>query len=391
MTEGITIYLLLWLLYLSECLIWVGKRSIAFVSPWGKQWHVRVPSSFIATFKRGAALLNPLFPGTRVVVGSLSPISISPDGICAFNAQSFFDAGRPAQTSDHFAFEDVKSCANQDRWVLINTAPFIECANNVESRQIADLIQHAVRIPKSQRQQLIGKFLADRFDQRDALESFAALSKRLRSLEILCAAFFPLLFIVAPLMAFHYGLEEVIIPAAIMMIAFAGAIAWLVWNQHKSLWPSLSNERWSSVAKIIFCPPGAIRAVGDFTAHFPMIYDPLVVSALLPRGERERFAGAYLRDLHFPIRDGLAGAAKEVVEWFRAELLHQATTYAKTQTDLRLDSVSAPPVFETGCRSYCPRCHSQFTTEVGECSGCDGVSLLQLRPAVSLEPAQATL
>jgi hypothetical protein len=390
MTEGVSIYLLLWLLYLSECFIWVSKRSLAFVSPWNKQWRLRLPSSFIAGFKNGAVPLNPWFPGTRVVVGSLSPISISPDGICAFNAQSFFDAGRPVQTPHHFAFDDIKSCTSQDRAVLINSAPFVECDNVAEARQIAHLIRQAERIPRSQRQRLIGKFLADRFDPREALESFAAMSKRLRPLEILCTAFFPLLFILAPLMAFRYGLEELIIPAAIMMIAFAGAIAWLVWNQHQSP-RSLSNERWSSVAKIILCPPGAIRAVGDLTAHFPMACDPLVLSALLPCDARVRFAAAYLRDLHFPIKDGLEGPAKAVVDWYRAELLQQATKYAKTQTDLTLESNSAPPVFETGCRSYCPRCRSQFTMEAGECSGCDGVSLVQLRPAVSLEPAQATL
>jgi len=391
MTEGVTIYLLLWLLYLSECFIWIRKRSLAFVSGWNKQWHLRVPSSFIATSKSGAVLLNPLWPGTRVVLGSLSPISISPDGICAFNAQSFFDAGRPLQTPHHFPFEDIKSCTRHDRCVVINTAPFIECVDIDEAQQTVDLINQAAQIPGPQRQQLIGKFLARRFDPRETPDSFAAMSKRLRSLEALCSIFFPLLFLVAPLTAFRYGLEEVIIPTALLMIGFAVAIAWLVWYQHKALWPSLSNERWSSVAKIIFCPPGAIRAVGDLTTHFPTACDPLVVSAVLSPDERERFVSAYLRDLHFPIKDGLEGAAKEVVDWYRAELLKQATTYVKTQTGLRLDFISAPPVFETGCQSYCPRCQSQFTNEAGDCSGCDGVHLLGPGPGISLESAKASL
>ena len=391
MTEGVTIYLLLWLLYLSECFIWAGKRSLAFVSGWDKRWHLRVPSSFIATFKRGAVLLNPLWPGTRVVLGSLSPISISPEGICALNTQSIFDTGRPVQTPYYFSFEEIKSCASDDRSILINTAPFVECANTAESQQITDLINQASRIPSSQRQQLIRKFLARRFEQRQPLASFAGMSNGLRSLAILCSVFFPLLFIVAPLMAFRYGLEQVIIPAAIVMIGFAVAIACIVWYQHKALWPALSNERWSSALKIIFCPPGAIRAVGDLTAHFPMTSDPLVLSALLPPDARERFALAYLRDLHFPIKHGLEGPATEVVDWYRAELLMQATAYARTQNDLNLDSMTAPPVFETGCQSYCPRCRSQFTTETGECSVCDGVRLVRPNPALSVKSAPALL
>ena len=98
-----------------------------------------------------------------------------------------------------------------------------------------------------------------------------------------------------------------------------------------------------------------------------------------------------LRDLHFPIKDGLEGPAKEVVDWYRLELLKQASTYVKTQTDLSLDAISIPPLFETGCQSYCPRCQSQFTTELGDCTGCDGVHLLRPSPAVSLRSAKAHL
>lgn len=391
MTEGVTIYLLLWLLYLSECFVWISKRSVAFVSGWNREWHLRVPSSFIASLKAGAVLLNPLWPGTRVVLASLAPISISPEGICAFNPQSFFDAGRPVQSPDYFCFDEIETCTSNHRSVVINTSRAIECANVAESRQIADLINQAVRIPSSQRQQLIRQFLARRFDQSEALDSFASMSNSLRSLELLCSVFFPLLFIIAPLMAFRYGLEKIVVPIAIGMIVFAVAIAVVVWIQYPPLSPSLSAERWSSVLKIVFCPPGAIRAVGELTANFPMTCDPLVVSTLLPHAERERFVLAYLRDLHFPIKDGLEGPAKDVVDWYRAELLKQTTAYVKTQSDLRLDSVMAPPVFEADCQSYCPRCGSQFTTEAGDCSGCDGVHLVRPQSALSEQAAKAPL
>src|SRR5262249_15192088 len=159
-------------------------------------------------------------------------ISISPKGICAFNAQSFFDAGRPLQNPHYVAFEEIKSCAIQDRSVLINTAPSIEGANVPEAQQIADLVNQAMGIRSSERQQLIGKFLVRRFDSPEALDLFAAMSNGLRSLEILCSVFFPVLFILAPLMAFRYGVEEIIIPTATVMIGFAVTIACIVWRRH---------------------------------------------------------------------------------------------------------------------------------------------------------------
>ena len=383
MTEGVTIYVLLWLLYLSECFIWLNKRGVAFVTRWNKKWQLGTPSSFIATYKGGAVLLNPLHPGTRVAVSSLSPVSISPDGICAFNAQSLFDVGRPAQTPHYFSFEEIKNCVSHDRGVLINRTPFMECTNITEAQQTANLINQMLRVPSARRQQIVDKFLAQRFEQCQALNTFATMSNGLRTLEILCSLFFPLLFIGSPIMAVRYGLAPIIIPTAFLMLAFAVTVACAAWRHHKAHAPARSIERWSSILKIVFCPPGAIRTVGDLTANFPMTCDPLVLSVLLSNEERQRFVLAYLRDLHFPIKDALEGPAKKAVDWYRAKLLKHATEYIKTQNGLRLDAMMAPPVFETGCQSYCPRCRSQFTMNASDCSVCDGVRLLRPNAALS--------
>ena len=61
--EGETLLLILILLYLSECLIWVKRESVAFVSAWGGRWRLAVPPSWMGNANGGILFLNPLPPG----------------------------------------------------------------------------------------------------------------------------------------------------------------------------------------------------------------------------------------------------------------------------------------------------------------------------------------
>src|ERR1044071_695471 len=47
MTDGQTLLLILILVYLSDCLIWVKRESVAFVSVWGGRWRLTVPTSWL--------------------------------------------------------------------------------------------------------------------------------------------------------------------------------------------------------------------------------------------------------------------------------------------------------------------------------------------------------
>lgn len=88
-TDGQTLLLILALLYLTECLIWVKKHSIAFVSPWGRRWRVATPISWLGNANGAMLILNPLPPPGRIFLSHLLPISISPAGVCAFTSQTF--------------------------------------------------------------------------------------------------------------------------------------------------------------------------------------------------------------------------------------------------------------------------------------------------------------
>lgn len=376
MGDGVTLYLLLWLLYLSECFVWVGKQSVALITPWWKKWRIGAPSSFIANSRGAALLLNPFFPARRALVCPLSPISVSPDGVCAFNAQTLVDRGRPVQTAHHFAFEDIESCATDDNHVRVNQKAFVDCSNAAEAQRLAAWIHQLMRTPAAQRHTAIRQSISRRLVKTEALSQLNRALASVRPLEIICSVFFLFLFLGAPALVFHFGLEAIIIPVAVAMVGFAAAIATLYFLYHKALWPEASAERVAAMVKIIFCPPGAINTVSHFTAHVLSGYDPLLAASLLPRDDEKRFASAYVRDLQFPVPDTLDPPAKKIVEWQRGEMLKQVMDYLRSTSDSKSKDFLDAPILEPGCHSYCPRCHNQFTVTVGECTSCDGVQLI---------------
>ena len=85
-SDGQTLLLILVLLYLTECLTWVKKQSVVFVSLPGRRWHLAAPISWLGNANGAMLILNPLTPPGRVFLSNLLPISISPSGVCAFTA-----------------------------------------------------------------------------------------------------------------------------------------------------------------------------------------------------------------------------------------------------------------------------------------------------------------
>ena len=123
MSDGQTLLLLLGLLYLSDCFLWVRKQSVAFVSPWCRRWRIARLNSSLANGRGGLLFMNPLPPLGSVFLSHLSPISVSPLGICAFNLQALPLVGRPAQTGQSLAFSEINGSSADGAQLLIKVTP----------------------------------------------------------------------------------------------------------------------------------------------------------------------------------------------------------------------------------------------------------------------------
>src|ERR1041385_3614743 len=121
MTDGQTLLLVLILLYVSDCLIWVKRESVAFISIWGGRWRLTVPASWLGNANGAVLILTPAPPAGRVFLSHLLPISISPSGICAYNLQTLpSEARSPAQTGQYLSFSKIDNAATDGVYLLVN-------------------------------------------------------------------------------------------------------------------------------------------------------------------------------------------------------------------------------------------------------------------------------
>ena len=183
--EGETLLLVLILLYLSECLIWVKRESVAFVSA-PRRWHLTKPSSWLGNARGGILFLNPLPPSGRVFLSHLSPVSISPSGVCALNVQTLpSEARSPDQTGDFLPFGKIKEAGVDGSYLTINNERFAKCTTAKQARALASVIAAMVKGSASKREAMARNWIAKQYSANDAtslLKETRALIKPIQSL-----------------------------------------------------------------------------------------------------------------------------------------------------------------------------------------------------------------
>lgn len=361
--EGETLLFVLILLYLSECLIWVKRESIAFVCTW-RRWRLTTPSSWLGNARGGILFLNPLPPSGKVFLSHLSPVSISPSGVCALNVQTLpSEARSPFQTGEFLPFGKIKDAGVDGPYLTINDQRFAKCATPKQARALASVIVPMLKASASKREGMARNWIAKQYSASDAaalLKEAQALIKPIQSLGLILFLF---LFVLTPVLGSFFGLMTLIVPVAIVMVALAIEIAILFRRAHRKLFPAESSERLESLVKMILCPPVAIRAADTLTKNLLAEFSPIVLAEVLTGSGERQFVRSVILDLKHPVRHELSDEnAVETVRWAADEQLKVCEPYVLTPTQREENSIS-----------YCPRCECQFVVEIVECPDCPGV------------------
>src|SRR5262249_56068131 len=109
MTELQLLLLIFTLIYLWECVCWINRGSVTFVTWFGKRWRVAHPASLIGNQSGGFVLAHPLPPLGTILVGNQYPLSISPDAVLAYVAPCVNPGSRPAQSAKLFKFDAIRN------------------------------------------------------------------------------------------------------------------------------------------------------------------------------------------------------------------------------------------------------------------------------------------
>lgn len=379
MSESQTLLLILILLYLTECAIWVKRESVAFVSRLGGRWRLTVSPSWLGNANGGILFLNPLPPAGRVFLSHLSPISISPSGICAYNLQTLpSEARSPGQTGSFLPFGKVTRATTDGVYLLVNDERFAKCATAGQARTLARLIGEMAKASAGKRERLARNWISRQFALEDAagrLLEGNAIIKPMRELSLILFLF---LFVVTPVLVSSFGLMRLIIPVAAVMVILAVLIGILFYRAHQQLFPEETSERFESLVKMILCPPVSIRAPDVLTRNLLAEYSPIVLASLLAGSSEQQFVRAFILDLQHPLKHEVSDeSAANTIRWTASEQLNICLEQVKAGHYLNPADLSAPTHREENSVSYCPRCQCQFVVSAAECPDCPGVRLVE--------------
>jgi hypothetical protein len=377
MSDGETLLLVLALLYLSDCWLWVTKQSVAFISPWCRQWRVAALTSSLSNGRGGVLFMNPLPPLGCVFLSHLSPISISPNGICAFNLQALPSVGRPTQTGRSLAFSEITGAGSDGAYVLVNNQRFTKTATAKQARLISELINRMAGANPSDRERLVRAHVANQFAADEAAAVLREAQVVIKPIRTLCSILFLFLFVATPVLVTFFGLLSVFIPVVVVTVTLAVQISIMFFRAHKKLYPHESQERIEDVIKMVLCPPVSIRATDILTRYLLSEYSPAVVAALLSGSAAQAFVRAFILDLQHPLKHEVSDeASAEIMAWAASEQLRHCLQHINRLGNSRPEDLLAPHQPVGNSISYCPRCGCQFVVSSGVCPDCPGVGLL---------------
>jgi hypothetical protein len=381
-SDGQTLLLILALLYLTECLIWLKKQSVAFVSVSGRRWRLATPIPWLGNANGAMLILNPLSSPGRVFLSHLLPVSMSPSGACAFNSQTLPSGARPAtQTGEFIPFSAITKAGTDGAYLVLNGQNFAKCATPKQAKALAAVIEALSKTKPARREPLLRSWLAKQFDARTATRLWREAEESIGVIRWASSILFVFMFIGVPALVTLYGLEQLIIPLAVGILALALQIAFLFFRAHRKLYPAESQERLESMVKMILCPPVSLRAADVLSRNLLAEYSPIVVANVLegPEGEgASQFAREFVLDLQHPLKHEVTDEkATETIDWMNAAQLKACLEHVARDRKATGKSLLRAAQREGDSVSYCPRCLVQFVVGAGdECPDCPGVVLV---------------
>ena len=380
MSDGQLLYLILWLIYLSDCFQWIRFGTVMLVNPWSRQWQVQRSVLTLQSHRGRLAMVNPFPPLGRFILPEILPLSISPRGIASVSMQTLERGISPVKTANILGFEEIISLEFKDSWLVINESRFCRFADPGVGRQVIELLERIKALPEDQREEPIREFWANRLDIEKLDHELTGAWQEIADLQILSNLLFVITFVAAPVAAQFFGASPLIVPVAILMFLMAYIITGAFFRCHRKLFPDNRWDRWEQAFKMVMCPPMAIRSADLLMRLVGRSHDAMAVISLVMKHSRgKQLLQRIIRDLHHPMSPAVDDDRLETIgQWQNQVILDVASEKIPEFADLIPEALETPEKQADECKLYCPRCRTQFVVERDTCPDCVGVMLKPL-------------
>lgn len=371
LTEGQMLYLLVALIYLSECVVWLPGHAFAFIGTWSGRWRVLLPGAGLGNDRGRFILTNPLPFAGGLAVATQWPLAVGEIGMASLKVTNPGHNRRPLGLFSHLPW-NVEHFAAFHRTVAADGVPIFNAANFREAQWLATFLAGVAE--KSGRRSAVVKLLRETLDTKklaDRLGSFAASAQWLTMLAVVE---FILLFVCAPI-AWHLGgsWRFLLTIGALLLHTIIGSI--LFYRAHRRLYPERKLERFQQSLLVALVPTHSIRAVDSLSRGLVGDFHALAVAAVMTsEPEFQRTAGVLLRDLRHPMplaTDADAPTAETATAFHEVE----REMLEKFLADGKLPPVLEHPPVDSADAAWCPRCLATYMSGVATCADCQGIPL----------------
>ena len=317
MSDGKQLLLLVSLIYLSGCLTWVDLRTIVFASWFGGAWKPVVANCCWGNSSGSVWLQNPFPPFGGAFTCRLLPISISPANIVAYNVQTVNELGRPRQSRKIAQIAPSAKFSRRGSELHVDGRLFCDIGDVLTAHEIVVLLNKIKTQDESMRTQAIADFWTERLSIRKTKEAIRQMSSICRPLRMFCTLVFGFLFLGLPMVAVHYNVGLAVLLGAALLFVAATVICFRYRACRVRCYPALNVGFGGDFAKMILCPPTALRVTDLLQAKLSARLDAVPLAILLLRGEsRELFLQRYLADLQAPdVPESLPETVRETCLW----------------------------------------------------------------------------
>lgn len=381
MSDGELFYLVFALIYLGECIVWAGRRSVPFVTSFVRRHRPQRASGNIGSASSGGVMLNPFPPLGGVYLSELWPISLTADGFSTQMRDTPNPGARPPRPRHHFRWQDVELVGTQGRFVYVNGERVVGLCSPNQANRMADLLrQLRDSDDKSERATQIERALDHALCVRQVEKRHRWFTSRAMWPRIDCIMLFLVAFLMVP---FAYWRFE-----SAPQFWWTLGVMWLLMLKisveffclHRRLFPALSSERWQYFIFSVFVPQFTIRAVDALSKPWLANYHPLAIArAVSTPKQAARFVPTVLRDMNHPLP--MADPGDDLASEFHAQFLRPAVERFCQAEGIEIAEVDAPPPAESiepGCERYCPRCFTQYDATAESCGDCGEMPTLAI-------------
>lgn len=379
MTDEQTLLLVLFLLFLFECLIWVHRNTVIINSYFYSGWQLRYPSSNFGNKNGGFFLRNPLPPLGVIFLCQPIPFSFSSNKIVSYISQQLTDSGKPKQIEKVFSFNEIKNISIQLNEIYINGELFVKCRTNQLARFFSDFISNVKDISQNSREEYYNKFFQNLLDIDRIKTLYNKYKKKSIYLRLFCNILWIYIFIFSICIIYIFGfiLSIFYLLTGYLILHLLTVI--IFYFTFRYFYPDSSKEElYSNLLIILLFPPSAIRSIDKISLNLFDRYHPLAVMIAISHDSNfEIFVKKIILDLKFPLgNESLPKDIQNISNWYRNKQIKILKSFFKNNA-IDLKNLLTPSISsDVTVKAYCPRCHVEYTSTEGQCSDCNGIDLV---------------